>query len=342
MAKHRAAASGGIQMLHKENRNDFRMVQLFKSHSESYLWQQTAATSTDQWSIEQKKDRKPYLYRFAICHLRCVLRKVEASRVLAFFMRDGLVSLMSPSACRQNNRSTASCANSWAELFWLHFLSFHSSCLCQKASKNFPDLGTPAPTSPSHTCCTSQRFPPAPSAEEKGRCSRGPTTMAKEREAQGTFPSRITFVINQNIAIFSWTVISIQICTLYFPLYFPDSHWLSPFVPPLNLNNDWNYHWHCCSTLAPALSLGSVTEEEWVEISVEALMVAPILFFSVISSSSLQLSWNHSLTAECLCQGCSFKDSSLGRLSSAPQCFPLTWNSYFCSAGNGDIINKST
>lgn len=188
----------------------------------------------------------------------------------------------------------------------------------------------------------SERFPPAPSAEEKGRCSRGPTIMAKEREAQGTFPSRITFVINQNIAIFSWTVISIQICTLYFPLYFPDSHWLSPFVPPLNLNNDWNYHWHCCSTLAPALSLGSVTEEEWVEISVEALMVAPILFFSVISSSSLQLSWNHSLTAECLCQGCSFKDSSLGRLSSAPQCFPLTWNSYFCSAGNGDIINKST
>lgn len=84
MAKHRAAASGGIQMLHKENRNDFRMVQLFKSHSESHLWQQTAATSTDQWSIEQKKDRKPYLYRFAICHLRCVLRKVEASRVLAF------------------------------------------------------------------------------------------------------------------------------------------------------------------------------------------------------------------------------------------------------------------
>lgn len=157
MAKHRAAASGGIQMLHKENRNEFRMVQLFKSHSESYLWQQTAATSTDQWSIEQKKDRKPYLYRFAICHLRCVLRKVEASRVLAFFMRDGLVSLMSPSACRQNNRSTASCANSWAELFWLHFLSFHSSCLCQKASKNFLDLGTPAPTSPCHACCTSLR-----------------------------------------------------------------------------------------------------------------------------------------------------------------------------------------
>lgn len=55
MAKHRAAASGGIQMLHKENRNDFRIVQLFKSHSESYFWQQTAATSIDQWSIEQKK-----------------------------------------------------------------------------------------------------------------------------------------------------------------------------------------------------------------------------------------------------------------------------------------------
>lgn len=39
--------------------------------------------------------------------------------------------------------------------------------------------------------------------------------MAGEREAQGTFPS---FIISQNIAIFSSDAISIQICTFYFSL----------------------------------------------------------------------------------------------------------------------------
>lgn len=166
MVKHRAAASGEIQMLYKKNRNYFRTVQLFKSHSESHLWQQTAATPIDQ-CFEQKKIRKPYLYRLAICHLRCVLKKVEeASRALAFLHeRWTLVFLMSRSACRQKDGSTASCANSWVELFCLHFLNFDSSCRPQTASKNFQN----------------------------------PTTMAGERETQGTFPS---FVINQIIAFF--------------------------------------------------------------------------------------------------------------------------------------------
>lgn len=64
---------------------------------------------------------------------------------------------MSPSACRQNDGSTASCANSWVELFRLHFLNFDSSCCPQTASKDFPDPGSPAPISPSHVCCTSLR-----------------------------------------------------------------------------------------------------------------------------------------------------------------------------------------
>lgn len=98
--------------------------------------------------------------------------------------------------------------------FW--FLLPPSKSFQKLSWSNYPCSHLPIPC----MLHISEKFPPAPSAEEKGRCSRGTTTMAREREAQGTFPSRITFVINQNIAIFSWTVFSIQICTLYFPLSF--------------------------------------------------------------------------------------------------------------------------
>lgn len=75
-----------------------------KIHSESNLWQQTAATSIDQCFEKKKIERR--LYRLAIYHMKWVLKKAEEISV-ALALTYGKwtpVSLMNLSTYRQNDR----------------------------------------------------------------------------------------------------------------------------------------------------------------------------------------------------------------------------------------------